>query len=212
MAEKPQTLITPPGTAKFPHLNQPAYEYAQKFNSPPKFEVTLVYSEGQFEEFKKQLEAEYDRQYKERCEREGKKLNKILRRNSSDIQVPWSEVVDKDTTTLTGEWQVKFTLKESGEGPKGPFTTTVKFADAQGKPIKCPDEQIGGGSILRVAFTPYSWAFGGFGFGLRLKAVQIIDLKTYAPGGNLDEALFEATEGGFVAEEESSEFVGGADF
>ena len=66
---------------------------------------------------------------------------------------------------------------------------------SSGKTIATPN--IGSGSVLRLSVEPYTWTVPsmGFGYTLRLKGVQVLELVEY--GGDVS---FEAEDGGFVGE------------
>ena len=57
---------------------------------------------------------------------------------------------------------------------------------------------VGGGSKVRVAFTPIPFAFENkkVGLSLRMEAVQVIELAQYVPS-----SPFDSVEGGFTADE-----------
>ena len=66
----------------------------------------------------------------------------------------------------------------------------IALFDANVKPIT-NEPKIGSGTKLKMSVTPYTWFVPsqGFGYTLRLKAVQILELKEYETTG------FTATEG-----------------
>jgi len=58
------------------------------------------------------------------------------------------------------------------------------------------NENVGGGSKLKVAVVPYFWYTASLGAGITLqpKAVQILDLVTWSSGGSAEAYGFEVTE------------------
>ena len=77
--------------------------------------------------------------------------------------------------------------------------------DAKGKPLT-GETKVGGGSVIKVSYevVPYYTAIAGAGVSLRLKAVQIIELKAYSGGGNAESYGF-GEEEGFEADDEDND-------
>ena len=77
---------------------------------------------------------------------------------------------------------------------------SVTVIDSQGKKIDPP--KIGSGSTLKMSVEVYTWCspLQGFGYSLRLRAVQLLDLIEYGNGGNFG---FSAEEDGYVGSGES---------
>ena len=86
---------------------------------------------------------------------------------------------------------------------KDPFDFKPALFDAKLKPI---NSNIGGGSTLKVAFEaiPYYTALVGAGITLRLKAVQVLDLKEYSGASGASYGFDE--EDGYAREEEYPEY------
>lgn len=104
--------------------------------------------------------------------------------------------------------KANYPFKEDEEGNvvfKFKSKNKPKLYDAAGKPIKSTDElNIGSGSVLKVAGAISCRAVSGKNYAtLYMNQVQIIDLVEFSG------SPFEAEEGGFVADESSSNF--GAD-
>ena len=97
----------------------------------------------------------------------------------------------------TGQICVKFNMKALIRKKNGEeFEQKPGIVDAKKKPIKA---NVGGGSVIKVAFepVPYYNAAAGSGVSLRLKAVQVLDLVEYGGGDyGFDE------EEGYTAENE----------
>ena len=66
-----------------------------------------------------------------------------------------------------------------------PFTNSVLVLDANNKPLEHdPNNEIGNGSTLKVAYQPYGWAVSGkVGCKMRLKGVQVVDHQSYSISG-----------------------------
>ena len=66
-----------------------------------------------------------------------------------------------------------------------PFTNSVLVLDANNKPLEHdPNNEIGNGSTLKVAYQPYGWAVSGkVGCKMRLKGVQVVDHQSYSTSG-----------------------------
>jgi hypothetical protein len=96
----------------------------------------------------------------------------------------------------TGNLVFNFKLKASGKTREGvEFTQAPKLYDAKGNPLPA-GTKIGGGSTIKVAFeiNKFYTATVGAGVSLRLKAVQVLDLKTWE-GGNAASFGFGVEEG-----------------
>ena len=97
----------------------------------------------------------------------------------------------------TGAVSVRFKLKAKVTPKNGdPFEQRPAIFDAKGKPIT-GDAKVGGGSKVKVAYEliPYYTAIAGAGISLRMKAVQVIDLKEYSGGASADAYGFGEEEG-----------------
>ena len=181
---KPPIRITSPeGIAVYPKLEKP----------DTKFDVNGVYSvdldlEGDEADFLiGKLTEVADKAYDAECKEKGGK--KLKRGN-----MPWKETDD-------GKTRFKFKLKAVGGSGDKTWSQKPALFDAKGQPIS--DVNIGSGSKVKVAFDviPYYTAMVGHGISLRLRAVQVIDLRQYS-GDNFDAFGFQATDG-FVKETES---------
>ena len=117
-----------------------------------------------------------------------------------------------------GKVRVSFKCKARIEPKdKEPFDFKPALFDAKRNPI---NSNIGGGSTLKVAFEaiPYYTALVGAGVTLRLKAVQVLDLKEYS-GASASSFGFDEEDGYTGSEdinedtpEETDEVDGSADF
>jgi len=209
MSAKHNLQASPRGVARFPYLNEPDHEYAAKYGNAPEYKVQLIPSVEDSAKFQASLEAFHNAELKRFSEQEGRKLKK-------HDAIPYSEVLDKDTQEPTGETAFKFKLKAEGKNNKTGETwiNSIVWKSAQNQPIQKPVDKVGGGSVLRIAFEPYCWNIAGkVGMTLRMKIVQLIDLKTYTPGGDMGEKLFDAEDGyAGVEEAPAADVFSGADF
>lgn len=187
-------VVTPAGTAIYPHLTQPD----TKFNAMGEYKVSLAVDEAEaaplianFEQATKQAE-------------------KLLPKGKPPrmAEPPYFNEVD-DEGQDTGRIVFKFKMKAKINTKDGrTIEMNPKLFDAQGTLVNDVDS-IWGGSTLRVSadLVPYYVATTGAGVSARLKAVQIIELKT-GGGSNASSFGFEATEGYTAPEEETAEQEG----
>jgi len=175
---------TPIGTAVYPRLNSPD----TKFNKDGVYSVDLQLdpSDKDTTTFITSLKKASDDAYKAECEnRGGKKLKR-------------SELPIKETDE--GMIRIKFKLNAKAGNEEKSWAQKPMLFDAQGNAMATPPN-IGSGSTIRVSFeiVPYFTAMVGAGVSLRMKAVQIIDLREYTPGDNFDAYGFKATDGFVVS-------------
>lgn len=112
---------------------------------------------------------------------EAKKANPGKKIKQADL--PWSEEMSGkgEDATPTGSLLFNFKLKASGKTREGvEFTQAPKIYDSKGN-LMPAGTKIGGGTIAKIAFeiNKFYTATVGAGVSLRLKAVQILDLKTW---------------------------------
>jgi hypothetical protein len=112
--------------------------------------------------------------------------------------LPYADSEDNDDEVV-----FSFKCNASFIDKKTNKVVTIKpgIFDTKKKPC---NPRIGGGSVLRVAFEmlPYYTAIAGAGVSLRLKSVQVLELKEYGNGGASAE-MFAEEEGGFEGSEET---------
>ena len=173
-------ITTPKGKAVWPWIAAPDY----KFNEAGTFSCRVHVTEDEFGAIKRQVDEQVEREYDEACKAAGKK---IPRASSQPLR-----------KTDDGDWEIyakQNASRVTKDGEKLKFVIPV--FDSQGKKLKTPPP-VGSGSTIKMSIEPYTWnvASMGFGYTLRLKAVQVIDLVEY--GGTVS---FDAEEGGFVSED-----------
>lgn len=177
-------ITTPAGIAVYPKIEKPD----TKFNADGVYSIDLDLDGPAAEELIGKLTKVADESYAAECKAKGKKALK-----RSDM--PWKMVDD-------GKTRFKFKLKAKGGSGEKMWDQKPALFDAKGSPVK--DLNVGSGSIVKVAFdvVPYFTAMVGQGISLRLRAVQIIELRQFIAGDNFDAFGFKATEG-FVKETEA---------
>jgi hypothetical protein len=178
-------VTTPAGIAVYPKIEKPD----TKFDVNGVYSIDLDLSGADAEELAAKLQKIADSAYAEECKSKGKKHLKRA-------DMPWKQTED-------GKTRFKFKLKaKAGTGEKQWDQKPALF-DAKGNPVK--DLNVGSGSTVKVAFdvAPYFTAMVGHGISLRLRAVQVLELRQYIAGDNFDAFGFKATDG-FVKEQEAT--------
>lgn len=189
MATKPKNplYVTPAGIAQYPYLSKPD----TKFNPDGDYKVTLDIKSENAASLMQQLEDAHVKAMEDaKAENKGKRIK--------EGELPF--IVNEDAGTVS----FKFKLKAKVTPKKGdPFEQKPSLVDAKRKPLPA-SAKIGGGSTIKVAFEiiPYYTAIAGAGVSLRLKAVQVLDLKEYS--GNGAAGAF-GEEDGFEAEASSAD-------
>lgn len=176
-------ITTPAGIAVYPKIEKPD----TKFDANGVYSIDLDLSGAEAQELIGKLTKVADESYAAECKAKGKKALK-----RSDM--PWKETED-------GKTRFKFKLKAKGGTGEKQWDQKPAIFDAKGNPVK--DLNVGSGSTVKVAFdvVPYFTAMVGQGISLRLRAVQVIELRQYIAGDNFDAFGFKATDG-FVKEQE----------
>lgn len=183
------TITTPQGKAVYPRIDTPD----TKFNEDGLYSCKLHVSEDDFRAFELGIDKLYNAAYDAECKAHGKKLkqspNKPVRITpDGDFEIYAKQVAQRQTKT------------------KGLIEFTVACFDSDGNKISTP--KIGSGSELKLAVEPNFWFIPsqGFGYTLRLKAVQVIDLVEYG-GGSSDSYGFGKSEGGYKGESFNETFT-----
>lgn len=187
-------VVTPAGTAIYPYLTQPD----TKYNAMGEYKVSLAVDEAEAAPLIANIE---------QATKQAEKLIPQGKRPKM-AEPPYFNEVD-DEGQATGRIVFKFKRKAKIVTKDGrTIEMDVKLFDAQGT-LMTDVESIWGGSTLRASadLVPYYVASSGAGVTLRLKAVQIIELKT-GGGSNASSFGFEATEGYTAPEEETAEQEG----
>jgi hypothetical protein len=171
-----KTLTTPAGVARYPRLNSPD----TKFSEEGQYKVDLEMSAEDAEPFLKQIEAMFSEFVADK--------KRELKKDTLKIHAaPWTE----NDGMVQLKLKVKATGKKKETGEEYSRKPTLFNASGQ-----ITNENIGGGSRLKVAVVPYFWYTASLGAGITLqpKAVQILDLVTWSSGGTAEAYGFEVTE------------------
>ena len=176
------TITTAIGTAVYPHLNKPDKKFDK--DGPGVYQVSLRLLDEEAAILISLLEEHHTEEYDKTCT---EKKKPSLKQHAH----PWAQELDDDGNS-TGHHLFKFKMK--AETKTGIKMRPVLF-DAKRQPL---NENIGGGTKMKVAFEPSCWFVPSLGFGmtLRLKGVHVIDLVEYS-GGLSAEGLGFGEEEGF---------------
>tara|TARA_Y100000361_G_scaffold67705_1_gene59630 strand:- start:13484 stop:14086 length:603 start_codon:yes stop_codon:yes gene_type:complete len=173
-----KTLSTPVGSAYYPRIDTPD----TKFNPDGVYSCKLHVDEGDYNAFELTVKDIVNKAYKDECTKRGVAKLKIA---------PTSPIRQTDD----GEYEIYAKQVAKKDTRKGLLEFNVAVFDAKGQKLQ-ETPKIGSGSKLKmgVEIYPYYTDLNGFGYTLRLKAVQIIDLVEYSAG--------DASSYGFSSEEE----------
>lgn len=166
MAKKYTRITTPKGTLAYPHLTTPDTKFNVDGEYRTKIEIPTAAAKALLEAIDKEAEAAYAEAV---AENKGKKVKRA--------DLPYALNDETDTVTLSPK------LKAIAGSKDKKWTQKPALFDAKGHPIK-GDIRVGGGTVakLNLELAPYYTAQVGAGVSLRLKAVQILDLKEYGSG------------------------------
>lgn len=200
-------FVTDTGIAVYPYLIEPDTQ----FNADGEYKVKLRLSPDSkvYDEKRKAL-TDIQSFIDEKMEAALEKAQQENKGKIKEADAPYT--IDEET----GEVLVNFKLKAKGQTRDGKeFEQKPALFDAKGKPFD--GEALWGGSRIKVSFevVPFYTKLIGAGVTLRLKAVQVIELKAGGSGGNADsygfgeeegyEAEDEARDNGFASEEDTPE-------
>ena len=163
-----KVITTPKGKAVWPRIDTAD----TKFDEDGVYSCKLHVTEGDFKAFEAIVKPKLDAAYKEECSRQGK--DKIRMAASSPLRIN-----DEGDHEIYAKQKAKVHTKS-----KGTLEFTIAAVDSQGKKIAMP--KIGSGSILKMAVEVNTWFVPsqGFGYTLRLRAVQVLNLVEYGGGGD----------------------------
>jgi len=186
MNNKPKflRLVSPKGVAVYPRLNTPS----TKFKEDGEYSVKLTTSAKEAEGYLEQIKAVAREFYQEQCS--------VLKKDKLRIHpFPWEE--DGGNVTIKFANVAKITAK-TGQV----YDMKIALLDTKGNPVT---DFVGAGSVIKVAAEVKPWYVPSLGVGvsLRLKAVQIIDLKAPSQLVSADQFGFSTEEEGYVSGGES---------
>lgn len=181
-------VTSPAGIAVYPKIEKPD----TKFDENGVYSIDLDLNEDDAKALAEKLTKVADSSYAAECKDKGKKQLKRA-------DMPWKQTED-------GKTRFKFKLKAKGGSGDKQWEQKPALFDAKGNPVS--DLNVGSGSIVKVAFdaVPYFTAMVGHGITLRLRAVQVLELKQYLGGDNFDAFGFKATDGFVKAVEATTSF------
>ena len=185
--KKAERFVSPKGAAAYPYLTKPD----TKFNPEGEYKVSLIVAGDDSSKIIALLTEKHKAAVAQvKKENAGKRVK--------EGELPF---IENDDGTVT----FKFKLKAKVIPKNGsPFEQKPALFDAKGKPLT-GEPKVGGGSTIKVSYevVPYYTTIAGVGVSLRLKAVQIIELKEYSGGGNAESYGF-CEEDGFEAGEDDT--------
>ena len=171
--QKLPLLKTPAGIAVWPKLTKPD----TKFNAEGEYTVKLAIPSEEAQDLIAELDKAFAAAQETAKEKNpGKKIKEATK--------PYT-IEEDDDGNETGNIVVSFKCKAQITDKHGNTrANSPKLFDSKNKEFP-KDEEIWGGSTLRIAFNaiPYYTAMAGAGISLRLKAVQVIELVSGAGGG-----------------------------
>lgn len=188
--QKLPLLKTPAGNAIWPKLTKPD----TKFNAEGEYTTKLAIPCEEAQELIAELDKAYEQSQEIAKERNpGKKIKQAAKPYTLEEDDQGNET---GNIILSFKCKAKLTDKQGNSFPNAP-----KLFDSKNKEFP-KDQDIWGGSTLRIAFNPvpYYTAMVGAGVSLRLKAVQVINLVSGGGGGNGASYGF-GEEDGYVAPE-----------
>lgn len=182
MNERPKNirLVSPKGVAVYPRLNTPS----TKFKKEGEYSVRLAIPVADAAPFLEQIKSVAREYYKEQCA--------LLKKEKLKVHpFPWDE--DGNTVTVKFAQLAKITSKAGKT-----WEVQIPILDSKGTPIT---DLVGAGSVLKIASEIHTWYSPALGVGvsLRLKAVQVIDLKAPSQLVSAEQYGFSTDEEGFVS-------------
>ena len=168
------TYYTKPGFAAWVKVYEPDYKY----RDGGEWSIDLFLKEEDAKPIIKIYEQTIKDKIKEN-QGKGKPGPDVMYGLASDMKQEHLDKLKEQGFTPVPEWY-RFKFRNNFEvKPKGgsPFETSVRVLDAdQMKRPHNPEDEIGHGATVRVAYDPYGWeASGKVGCKLRVVGVQVIE-------------------------------------
>lgn len=186
--------VTKKGKAVFPHLHAPDTKFDKGGSYTIKLEMPLEDGQELVEVIDKAFAAKLEETQAEYASDSKKKGKKV-----KEADLPY--LIDEEAGTV----RFSFKMNATGERKDGTkYTQAPALFDSKGQPIP-KGTRVGGGSVCRVSYemNPFHVPALGVGVSLRLKAVQIIELRE--GGRDASGFGFEAEEEGYSATEAADE-------
>lgn len=179
---KPQQITTPTGEALFAHVKSTEIILGKDTG---KYTVMLKLKPADADALKEKIAAAWE-SFKKSDDCKGKKFGK------TEPSLGIKEYKDEEYFKFSTNKTIKCRNGET-------FENHVALFDAMGKSAGASIKEIGNGSKIRVAcdLIPFYMTKDIHGVSLRLKAIQIFDLKEY---GDAQSFGFEADEAGWTNE------------
>lgn len=181
------TIATPIGSAVYPKLINPD----TKFNADGVYSCKIIVSEEDYNSFRAQIDPLVEQEYNKYLIASGKQK---LKRATEPVRIN-----DEGGFEINAKQTAKTTTKQGDV-----LEFKIALYDADVKPIT-DEPNIGSGSKMRLSVQPYFWNISalGFGYTLRLKAAQILELVEYSSDSN----VFSKEAGGFTQGENFEEVI-----
>lgn len=218
----PKFPSTPPGKARFPKFTDPD----RKFKAQGEYSTQLIIPDETALPFIAQLESQYQSEWLPAFLKENPAEKAKVKRWTHNM--PWKQLTERrgegdnvEEVEVEGFKVFKFSMNASGVSKKSGKGWEMRPAifDAQGNllhPIgrngvpdtrQAPTVDVGGGSTIKVAYSPNVYSAFGGGLSLRLEAVQVLDLRQGGGSRSAEDYAF-GVEDGFTAEVEQPAGVG----
>lgn len=196
MPSKHLRLLTPVGTARWPRLCKPD----TKFDKDGVYKVDLILSNDDANPLIKEI-----RQVLDGHVASIKKEKPSWKKKVADP--PFFPEVD-DADNETGNWIFKFKLKAVGVNGDDRWEQRPIIMDSHKTPIDTESIEVGQGSRMSVGceVVPYLSPMVGAGVSLRLKIVQVVELRESGSSVG-DDWGFDVVEGFVTNEQTSSQTV-----
>lgn len=209
------TIITPPGTTKWPKLTKPDYGTDAYPDADGSYNTKLVFDRSdkgvqamldKMDELMEKASEQADAKFADLPVATRKKLGQPKRDD------PYSVVYDEDTEEDTGKVEIRVKMKASGTRKDGTKWTAKPVIVDAGNPPKALKAGIDvySGSVAIVNFDaePYFVAgTGAYGITKRLNGAQIVSLVSAGGGRTASSLGFGAVEGGFSNDDVDDEDV-----
>lgn len=182
-----KTLSTPVGLAYYPRIDTPD----TKFNSDGVYSCKLHVSEDDYNAFNTKVKDIVNKAYQDECQKRGVSKLKLA---------PTNPVRETDD----GKFEIYAKQVAKKDTRKGLIEFSITVFDSKGNKIE-EVPKVGSDSKLKmgVEVFPYYTDLNGFGYALRLRAVQILELVEYSSSGSASTFGFTAEEEGYTSNGES---------
>ena len=184
MSNKAIKLVSPIGTAVYPKLVIPD----TAFDDAGVYSCKLHVTKKEFEDFKSQVDPLVEAAYKAECDKQGKEVRKAPSTPLRIVEGQYEIFAKQKAKVIT----------RNGET----LEFNIPLFDSQVKPI-LDGPKIGSGSKIRMSmtFNPWFVPSQGWGYTLRLREAQVLELVEYSSSGGA--TSFSAEAEGYTTSGES---------